>query len=57
MTADELIAALEALPANDRKLPVTSYESTWLVELEPPRIGYRDADGVEAPSGQRVIVL
>jgi hypothetical protein len=57
MTADELIEALRALPAKDRKLPVTSYESTWLVELEPPRIGYRDTDGLEAPAGERVVVL
>lgn len=57
MNADELIEALQALPAKDRKLPVTSYESTWLVELEPPRIGYRSADGLEARAGERVIVL
>lgn len=57
MNADELIAALQALPAKDRKLPVTSYESAWLVELERPRIGYRDADKIEARAGERVVVL
>lgn len=57
MNADELIAALQALPAKDRKLPVTSYESSLLVELERPRIGYRDEDKIEARAGERVVVL
>lgn len=57
MTADELIAALQALPATDRKLPVTSYESTTLIELDWPRLGYRDTNGLEACAGERVIVL
>jgi hypothetical protein len=60
MTADELIEALQALPAKDRKLPITSYESSWLIELEPPRIGYRNSRRLEVQderTGNRVIVL
>jgi hypothetical protein len=61
MTANELIAALQALPAPDRKLPVCSYELSMLVELEPPRIGYRKrSDHQEAAVSrrhERVIVL
>lgn len=57
MNADELIAALQAVPAKDRKLAVTSYESSWRIELERPRIGYRDADKIEARAGERVVAL
>ena len=61
MTGDALIRALQALPAEDRKLPVVSYElGALLVELERPRIGYRDHHQCETDAGckhERVIVL
>jgi hypothetical protein len=61
MTGDALIRALQALPAEDRKLPVVSHEvGALLMELERPRIGYRDRTRREARAGrehERVIVL
>jgi len=60
MTANELIEALQALPAKDRKLPVVGYEGPWLIELERPRIGYRNSDRLEVQDergSNRVIVL
>jgi hypothetical protein len=61
MTGDALIRALQALPAEDRKLPVVSYElGALLVELERPRISYRDHHQLETHADrkhERVIVL
>jgi hypothetical protein len=61
MTVNELLDALQALPAQDRKLQVCGYEMSMLVELEPPRIGYRNRrNREERPASrrhQRVIVL
>lgn len=61
MTANELIAALQALPARDRTLPVCSYELSMLVELEPPRISCRQRGNHQEVAvnrkHERVIVL
>jgi hypothetical protein len=61
MTGDELITALLALSAKDRRRRVVGYDiGSLLVELEPPRIAYRDSRRREVPAGrkhQRVILV
>jgi hypothetical protein len=60
MSVNQLIRALQSLPANVRKLPAVSYEGPWLVEVEKPRVSYRDKRRVEVRSkreGTAVVVL
>lgn len=38
MSVDEMIERLKALPDDVRKLPLVGYESSFLIELERPRI-------------------
>lgn len=60
MSVDEMIKKLKNLPDDVRKLPVVSYELSYLVELERPRIGYRDSHRREAANhrkGRRVVIL
>lgn len=61
MTVNELIEALRALPARDRKMQVCGYEMSLLVEAGPPRIGYRDRrshrERLAERRHERVIIL
>jgi hypothetical protein len=60
MSVNELIRLLQSLPENVRRLPAVSYDMSWLVELEKPRIGFRDKGRLEVADrrkGQRVVIL
>jgi hypothetical protein len=60
MSVDEVIEALKALPPDVRKRPAVTYEGSWLLEVERPRIGYRDRGFLEVKSehdGKCVIIL
>jgi hypothetical protein len=59
VNVDELIAALQALPAEVRKLTVVSSEEAWLVDVDHPRIEHRKPDGTKDydEAGERVIVI
>ena len=60
MTGNELIAAVQALSAEDRELPVVGYEGSFLIELERPRVTYRDAARLETHASlktERVLAL
>jgi hypothetical protein len=60
VNVDELIAELQALPAEARKLTVVSEEEAWLVDVGIPRIEFRMSDGLrdyEKKNGERVVVI
>lgn len=55
-----MIERLKALPDAVRKLPLVSHEASFLIELERPRIGYRDQHRLEAKNhreNQRVVII
>lgn len=57
MTVNELILALQALPADERELTAVSPEEVFLPDVLPPRICYRSKDGRETDEGQRVVCI
>jgi hypothetical protein len=59
MRVYELILRLQSLPKKMQQLPVVTYEGSFLLPVEDPRLTYRDRRGAEtrARRGKRVIIL
>lgn len=59
MRVHELIFRLQSLPKKLRQLPVVTYEGSFLLPVEGPRLTYRDRHGAEtrARRGKRGIIL
>jgi len=65
MLVKDLIAMLEALPADQKELEICSIADAWAIEVLPPHLSYLnenflesvDAQGVPVPTGRPVIVI
>lgn len=60
MSVNQLIKLLQTLPAAVRKLPIVTYDWSWLVCVDKPTISFRDKKGLQVTSkrkGRRVVVI
>lgn len=65
MLVKELIAMLQALPAEEHELEVCSVDDVWAIEVLPPRLAYLNENSLESvdvrgnavPTDRPVIVI
>lgn len=65
MLVKELIAMLQALPAEQKELELCSITDTWAIEVLPPRLSYLNENSLESvnahgevvPTARAVIVI